>query len=309
MSAVTNLGDSYMAVKMQRYPLDSPICRSQQELRSLLLDKYQGDLRKLGLIRLPELPRRTQAMPQLHDTVRKLGLIRLPELPRRTQAMPQLHDTVRKLGLIRLPELSRQTQAMPQLWRERLNPSPIKPLEKPVLPPMVPGVYGRGPSTAISRRRDYFQDQEIGLPSVNRLPVDPRVAAGIEARLTEAQANLAAGSYLSAIILWGSVLEAVLLGAANNDKEKFNRASASPKGANGKVKRFHEWSLSDLINVAHEVNLIGLDVKKFAHLLRDFRNYIHLHQQVAEGFTPDKHTANICLQVLKAALAGIAGER
>ena len=191
---------------------------------------------------------------------------------------------------------------MPQLWRERLNPVPIKPLEKPALPPMVPGVYdGGGLSTAISRR--------IGLPSVNRLPVDPRVAAGIEARLTEAQANLAAGSYLSAIILWGSVLEAVLLGAADNDKEKFNRASASPKGANGKVKRFHEWSLSDLINVAHEVNLIGLDVKKFAHPLRDFRNYIHIHQQIAEGFTPDKHTANICLQVLKAALAGIAGKR
>ena len=249
-------------------------------------------------------------MPQWHDTVRNLGFIGQPELSRQTQAMPQWHDTVRNLRFIGQPELSRQTQAMPQLWRERLNPVPIKPLEKPVLPPMVPGVYdGGGLSTAISRPRGYFQDQEIGLTSVNRLPVDPRVAAGIEARLTEAQANLAAGSYLSAIILWGSVLEAVLLDAADNDKEKFNRASASPKGTNGKVKRFREWSLSDLINVAHEVNLIGSDVKKFAHPLRDFRNYIHIHQQIAEGFTPDKHTANICLQVLKAALAGIAGER
>ena len=141
--------------------------------------------------------------------------------------------------------------------------------------------------------------------------MDPRVAAGIEARLTEAQANLAAGSYLSAIILWGSVLRSGF--AWRRLITTPARSSIGHRQAQralmARSRRFHEWSLSDLINVAHEVNLIGLDVKKFAHLLRDFRNYIHIHQQIAEGFTPDKHTANICLQVLKAALAGIAGER
>jgi hypothetical protein len=55
--------------------------------------------------------------------------------------------------------------------------------------------------------------------------------------------------------------------------------------------------------------MLTLDVKKFSHGLRDFRNFIHPHEQMASGFTPDQHTAEICFQVLKAALATLAGER
>ena len=39
---------------------------------------------------------------------------------------------------------------------------------------------------------------------------------------------LANRAYLSAIVLCGSVLEGVLLGAAKKDPEKFNRSPASP---------------------------------------------------------------------------------
>jgi len=57
-----------------------------------------------------------------------------------------------------------------------------------------------------------------------------------------------------------------------------------------------------LIDVAFELKIIKEDVKKFSHALRDFRNYIHPYQQVSSGFNPDHHTANICFQVLKAAI-------
>ena len=54
---------------------------------------------------------------------------------------------------------------------------------------------------------------------------------------------------------------------------------------------------------------LGQDVQKFSHGLRDFRNYIHPYQQMASGFKPDEHTAKVCFQVLKAALADVSGER
>jgi len=93
------------------------------------------------------------------------------------------------------------------------------------------------------------------------------------------------------------------LGIATQFAKEFNQSSISPKDKDtGKVKKLHEWTLSNLIDVAHDIGIIGLDIKKYGHSLRDFRNYIHPYQQMSTGFNPDLHTAKISWQVLKAAI-------
>ena len=154
-----------------------------------------------------------------------------------------------------------------------------------------------------------FLAREFAIPNVQKMPVDAQVVSIVEARLNEARVALGAGAHLSVIFLCGSVLEAVLLGAAQQAPASFNQANATPKTANGSPKRFHEWTLAQLIDVACEVGVLKLDIKKFSHGLRDFRNYIHPYEQMVSGFTPDQHTAKVCFQVLKAALASLAGER
>jgi len=156
---------------------------------------------------------------------------------------------------------------------------------------------------------DDFLRHEFSTPNIQKLPVEMTVIPIIESRLNEARTAMGAGAYLSTILLCGSVLEAVLLGAAQKEPARFNRASGSPKDANGSVKRFHEWSLAQFIDVSCEIDLLKPDVKKFSHGLRDFRNYIHPYEQMSSGFTPDEHTAKVCFQVLKAALASVSGER
>ena len=165
------------------------------------------------------------------------------------------------------------------------------------------------PPTAKAASVKRFLHKEFEIPNIQRLPVEFPVAKIIEDRLNEARAALSAGAYLSVIFLCGSVLEAVLLGAAQKEPAKFNRSPASPKSPGGKVKSFQDWSLAQFINVACEINLLKPDVKKFSHGLRDFRNYIHPYEQMVSNFTPDEHTAKVCFQVLKAALASVAGER
>lgn len=155
---------------------------------------------------------------------------------------------------------------------------------------------------------DKFLSLEFKIPSIEKLPIDFVYSEIIQSRVAEAQSCMKAGAYLSVVLLCGSVLEAVLLGAAQREPEKFNRSKASPKNGN-KVKPFTEWKLSEFIDVAHNISLLKLDVQKFSHGLRDFRNYIHPYEQLASGFSPDEHTANVCFQVLKAALASAAGER
>lgn len=156
---------------------------------------------------------------------------------------------------------------------------------------------------------DDFLHNEFTIPNIRKLPIEAMAVPVIESRLNEARTTMGAGAYLSTIFLCGSVLEAVLLGAAQNDPARFNRASASPKTGDGSVKRFHDWSLAQFIDVGCEAGLLKPDVKKFSHGLRDFRNFIHPYEQMSSGFTPDEHTAKVCFQVLKAALASVAGER
>lgn len=156
---------------------------------------------------------------------------------------------------------------------------------------------------------DDFLHHEFSIPNIQKLPIEALAVPIIEGRLSEARATMGAKAYLSTIFLCGSVLEAVLLGAAQKEPSRFHRASASPKATDGSVKRFHEWTLAQFIDVACEIDLLKPDVKKFSHGLRDFRNYIHPYEQMVSGFTPDEHTAKVCFQVLKAALASIAGER
>lgn len=156
---------------------------------------------------------------------------------------------------------------------------------------------------------DDFLHSEFVIPNIQKLPIEAQAVPIIESRLDEARKAMGAGAHLSTIVLCGSVLEAVLLGAAQKEPARFNGASASPKTADGNVKRFHEWSLAQFIDVACEAGLLKPDVKKFSHGLRDFRNYIHPYEQMQSGFSPDEHTAKVCFQVLKAALASVAGER
>jgi hypothetical protein len=156
---------------------------------------------------------------------------------------------------------------------------------------------------------DEFLSREFIIPDLHKLPIEASVVDIIAARLEEARKALEAGCPLAVIFLCGSILEGVLLGAAQKTPERFNRASSSPKTAEGKVKPFYQWSLAQLIDVAHEVGLLSLDVKKFSHGLRDFRNFIHPYEQMTSGFTPDMHTAKVCFQVLKVALASIVEKR
>lgn len=146
--------------------------------------------------------------------------------------------------------------------------------------------------------------------SIQNATKDTSLVPILDARLQEAMRCLEASSPLATIILCGSILEGLLLSAASSNAAEFNQAQCSPKDkTTNKVKQFHEWKLIELIDVACEANFLSIDVKKFSHVLREFRNYIHPHQQRASGFNPDKHTAQICLQVLKAAIASLEGSR
>lgn len=148
---------------------------------------------------------------------------------------------------------------------------------------------------------DEFLNKEFSSVSLDSLGLDSPITEIIDSRLLEIKNCIKAKAHLSAIFLTGSSLEGILLGAALKNPKHFNTAKCAPKKEE-KVKPYHEWTLSNLIDTAHELGLLRDDVKKFSHALREFRNYIHPYQQLSTQFSPDQHTAQICWQVLKAAI-------
>jgi len=152
---------------------------------------------------------------------------------------------------------------------------------------------------------DDFLTRDFGDSSLKQLNIDSAIIPIIESRIKEANSCLKHELSLSVIFLCGSVLEGLLLAVASKNPKGFNQSPKSPKNKEGKVRPFHEWTLANFIDVACDLELLGLDVKQFCHVLRDFRNYIHPYQQMSSNFSPDVHTAKICMQVLKAAIADL----
>ncbi len=150
---------------------------------------------------------------------------------------------------------------------------------------------------------DEFISKEFKNISIDKLGLTSQITDIIQQRINEIIKCLNAQASLAVIFLCGSTLEGILLGVASLNPKEFNQSSVSPKDDDGKVLPFYKWGLSDFINVARNLDLIGEDVKKFSHALRDFRNYIHPFQQMSENFSPDEHTAKISWQVLQAAIS------
>lgn len=127
----------------------------------------------------------------------------------------------------------------------------------------------------------------------------------IETRIDEIGKCIETECSLAAIFLSGSTIEGILLNVASNHPQKFNQSNSAPKNKEGKVKPFHEWSLNNFIDVSFDLGVLKLDVYKYSHVLRDFRNFIHPYEQMSKNFSPDIHTATISFQVLKAAICQI----
>ena len=156
--------------------------------------------------------------------------------------------------------------------------------------------------TKAELREDDFLKREFEEINLDKIGLDGTITDVLNLRFDEIKKCLNSDAPLSVIFLCGSTLEGILLGIALGKPKEFNTASSAPKDKDGKVKKLYDWTLNNLIDTAYELGLIKEDVKKFSHSLRDFRNYIHPYEQLSSGFNPDKHTAKISWQVLKAAI-------
>ena len=144
-------------------------------------------------------------------------------------------------------------------------------------------------------------------PDFLKLKIEPGLGDILSERWNETQKCMDSGAYLAATILMGSLLEGILLSVFQKFPNEISGSKQVPKDLRtGKVKYFAEWSFSNMINIAHELGWIDLDVKKFSHSLREFRNLIHPYLQMIVRAFPDKDTCEISWLVVQAATNDLA---
>jgi len=121
-------------------------------------------------------------------------------------------------------------------------------------------------------------------------------------RLDEARTCREYGAHLSSVIMLGSVLEGVLHDVAIQHHAEASRCQLAPKDRNGRPRPIQQWSLIQLVDVAHACGWIELDARRFSHELREYRNMVHPARELADMHHPDEDTVAICWNVVVAAL-------
>lgn len=168
-----------------------------------------------------------------------------------------------------------------------------------------PRLNGIAPKFA--EHTDEVDLQPLPPPDFLNLKLEPGLGEILAGRWDDTQKCLNAEAYLAATIIMGSMLEGILLAVLQKFPAEANRCKSAPHDTQtGKGKRLAKWSLSDMINVAHEAGWLDLDVKRFSHALRGFRNLIHPYQQMIVKSSPDKDTCEISWLVVQAAANDLA---
>lgn len=140
-------------------------------------------------------------------------------------------------------------------------------------------------------------------PDVSNLTSSvPNLNDSIGRRWREAQKCAHIECHTSAIIMTGSILEALLLARATLTPAIAYQSGKAPKDRNGKAPALQDWTLGSLIDVAVDVGWLKSDRGKFSHALRESRNVVHPWVEVTTRANFDDATCRTSWEVLKASV-------
>lgn len=152
---------------------------------------------------------------------------------------------------------------------------------------------------ALQQNRQIFKGPDL----TKITSIMPNLETIIQDRWLEAQRCQQSGAYLAAVIIMGSILEALLLARCSISPAVAYQAPAAPKDrTTGKTPALHDWSPNSLIDVSVSQTWLKTDRGKFSHALRESRNIVHPYEHARTGANFDEATCKVCWQVLNASV-------
>lgn len=119
-----------------------------------------------------------------------------------------------------------------------------------------------------------------------------------------------AGAFKSTILLCGAILEAVLVDALmleeNQAKFDYYQKYLQNKKEQTELPEIDQWEFYRLIEIAYHRGVVKADVRKLAHIVRDYRNLVHLFYQLKETLEANEGIASVVVNLLTIALSNTA---
>ncbi len=138
---------------------------------------------------------------------------------------------------------------------------------------------------------------------LQKLPFDDEVNRALVERMDETRRCVDAHANLAAVVIAGSVLEAMCLGFGHRNEERVKNAYAARYDRS--APEFYAWKLREWIEVLVGLRDLSPEVEKFGYALRDFRGHIH-PEQLALRESPDQRQARIAFHVAVVAAEDLA---
>lgn len=115
----------------------------------------------------------------------------------------------------------------------------------------------------------------------------------------EAKTSAGAGAYLAGCVMLGSALEAGLLAMVECFRDEVKQTNSAPRDKHGKLKPSSRWKLSELLDVARELDWLPAklsananitleealskgEIGDFVEVVREIRNLVHPTKYVRE---------------------------
>lgn len=125
-------------------------------------------------------------------------------------------------------------------------------------------------------------------PDFSPLAADMDMQEILQRRWKECQLCMSANAHLAATVMMGGLLEALFVAKANSmaDKGPLFRAKSTPiDGQTKKQRPLKEWTLSNYVDVGHELGWITRSGRDIASVLREYRNYVHPEKERRDNVT------------------------
>jgi hypothetical protein len=124
---------------------------------------------------------------------------------------------------------------------------------------------------------------DVQVPDFKVLVHDEVLATIFTERWMEAEMCVAGKACLAAVVMMGSLFEGVLLARVIANPQAASQSPEAPRAKGDKLRQFHEWTLTDLINVAHSCGWLDMGADSFSHMLLNYKDYIHPWHHVAHS--------------------------